>query len=460
MVPIRRWVAVFLICCLSCVSVGAVSGSSPWAEEELTRAEAVGLIFPGMENMDARNEISRQEFSYIAVMLYGLISGKQINLTYSSPFTDCSDPYVSFAAHLGIVKGVGGSLFSPGSPIRKQDLAVMLARVLNMCGIDTESYSATLFKDHYDISGYAQIAVYFLKSRGILKGDLQNCCQPLKSIPIEEAVILALRTKETFFPKAAVSQQGIQEGGMPLSMGMSAQELKALFGAPAETLDSGRGFDWYVYPMEECRQFFMAGISKDRLVAFYAQGSGFSVDGIRAGYSGKAVVGDQLEKYKPTFYTDPFDMDRVYAIQIIDPAYADLSYDTFPAKDFSRAIFLCTNAFRAYHGVAPLIWSESAAKAASYKSTDMARNNYFNHLDLNGYGADHLLTSYGIKWSSCGENLAAGQADGIAAIAAWVESKGHRTTMLNSSFIYLGVGSAFDKNSFYRSYYTQEYFAS
>ena len=458
MVPIKRWIAVLLICCLSCVPISAISGSSTWSQEELARAEAIGLTFPGMENIDARNEISRQEFSYIAVTLYRLVSGQRLNLTYASPFTDCNDPYVSFAAHLGIVKGIGGSLFSPGSSIRKQDLAVMLTRVLTICGIETESYSATLFNDHGDISGYAQIPVYFLKSCGVLKGDLQNCCQPLKSIPVEEAVILALRVKETFFPKAAISQQGILEGGLSLSMGMSAQELKDLFGAPAETLDSGHGFVWYVYSMEECRQFFMAGIDQGRLVAFYAQGSGFSVDGTRAGYTGKPVVGDQLKKYQTTFYADSFDADRVYAIQIMDPAYANLSYDTFPAKDFSRVIYWCTNAFRAYHGIAPLIWSESAVKAASYKSTDMAQNNYFNHLDLNGYGADHLLTSYGIKWSSCGENLAAGQADGIAAIAAWVSSKGHRTTMLNPSFIYMGVGAGFNQSSFYHSYYTQEYF--
>jgi len=459
MTPIKRWIAVLLVCSLIGVPVGAVGGSSAWAGEELARAEEIGLTFPGMKNTDAREEISRQEFCYIAAVLYGMVSGRQLKLTYASPFSDCSDPYVSFAAHMGIVNGTGGGLFSPDSFIRKQDLAVMLTRLLKACGIETESFSVTLFDDHQEISGYAQIPVYFLKSCGILKGDLNRCCQPLKSIPAEEAVILALRVKEKFFPGITGASQGILMGGLSFYMGMPAGELTDIAGAPAEVLASGRGFDWYVYPLEDSREFFMAGLAGGKLVAFYALGDGFSIGGVRAGDTGAPEVGEQLKDYRPVFYTDPFDSDRLYAFELSDPSFAGQSYGAFPAADFSRAIFWCTNAFRAYNNIRPLDWSDSAAKAAVHKSEDMARNNYFDHQDLNGYGADHLLTGYGVRWSSCGENLAAGQADGIAAFAAWVGSKGHRDSMLNASFVYVGVGAGFEQGSFYRTYYAQEFFS-
>ena len=42
-----------------------------------------------------------------------------------------------------------------------------------------------------------------------------------------------------------------------------------------------------------------------------------------------------------------------------------------------------------------LIWNSALAKVAQTKAEDMAKNNYFSHVDLNGYGVNYFMHEAG-----------------------------------------------------------------
>jgi len=56
------------------------------------------------------------------------------------------------------------------------------------------------------------------------------------------------------------------------------------------------------------------------------------------------------------------------------------------------------------------------------------------------------ITAAGYSWSAWGENVAFGQWDCAAVIAAWMNSPGHRTNMLNPTYTNIGIGMTVASN--------------
>jgi uncharacterized protein YkwD len=51
-----------------------------------------------------------------------------------------------------------------------------------------------------------------------------------------------------------------------------------------------------------------------------------------------------------------------------------------------------------------------------------------------------MMKSFGISYSSAGENIAKGQRTPQEVMNAWMNSSGHRANILSSSFTQIGVG--------------------
>ena len=62
----------------------------------------------------------------------------------------------------------------------------------------------------------------------------------------------------------------------------------------------------------------------------------------------------------------------------------------------------------------------------------------------------HRLEVGKVTYRSAGENIAANYVDAIAVTEGWLNSKGHRESLLNKEFTQLGVGV-------YEKYYTQNF---
>ncbi|MBH5333480.1 sigma-70 family RNA polymerase sigma factor [Streptomyces pactum] len=98
------------------------------------------------------------------------------------------------------------------------------------------------------------------------------------------------------------------------------------------------------------------------------------------------------------------------------------------------------NAERARNGCAPMSVNSRLTAAAQGHSDDMARRDFFDHTNPDGAGPGERITAAGYRWSTYGENIAAGQRTAADVMRSWMDSPGHRANILNCSFTEIGIG--------------------
>lgn len=120
--------------------------------------------------------------------------------------------------------------------------------------------------------------------------------------------------------------------------------------------------------------------------------------------------------------------------------YEDMSA-LVPDNQVQREILERVNAERSKMGARALVLSETLSQAAQAHAADMARRKYFSHQSPEGCGmADRVAFYAPRERTTLGENIAMGQRDPRAVVAAWMASPGHRANLLNPDFEELGVG--------------------
>ena len=99
------------------------------------------------------------------------------------------------------------------------------------------------------------------------------------------------------------------------------------------------------------------------------------------------------------------------------------------------------NAERAAAGCGPLKADAALAAVARAHSADMRDRGYFAHTNPDGVDPFARARAAGVTYARA-ENIAQGQPDAAAVMAAWMGSDGHRKNILNCSLGSLGVGVA------------------
>jgi len=122
-------------------------------------------------------------------------------------------------------------------------------------------------------------------------------------------------------------------------------------------------------------------------------------------------------------------------------------------KAIETEVIRLVNVQRANAGLMMLTQNWQLSRVARYKSQDMIDKNYFSHQSPT-YGSPFvMMESFGMHFSSAGENIAMGQNSAAAVMNAWMNSPGHRANILSASYSQIGVGLAKDKNG--RYFWTQ-----
>ena len=107
-------------------------------------------------------------------------------------FTDVSghwaEPYITKAAALGIVSGVGNDLFSPNSAITRQEIMVLLDRVLSL-----PDQNGLGFADDGSIAFWALEAAARTTAAGLFSGNESNCLLPTSPATRAQAATLTYR---------------------------------------------------------------------------------------------------------------------------------------------------------------------------------------------------------------------------------------------------------------------------
>jgi uncharacterized protein YkwD len=118
-----------------------------------------------------------------------------------------------------------------------------------------------------------------------------------------------------------------------------------------------------------------------------------------------------------------------------------------PRDTVDKSLFQEINNVRGQHGVAPVRYSAGLDRAATERSTDMARRGYFGHTLPGGQWFARVVSqSYpttGFRSWKVGENLlwSAPARSSIFIVRAWLRSPKHRRVLLSPSWREGGIGA-------------------
>jgi uncharacterized YkwD family protein len=107
---------------------------------------------------------------------------------------------------------------------------------------------------------------------------------------------------------------------------------------------------------------------------------------------------------------------------------------------FEDQVAQLVNSERAKNGLKPLTHRADLKSVAEKKAQDMINSNYFSHTSPNYGSPFDMMRTFGISYSSAGENIAKGQTTPQEVMNSWMNSSGHRANILNSSYNCIGVG--------------------
>lgn len=163
----------------------------PWAKEAIQQLADLGILSGKGDGRFAPQEyITREEFVKLLLPIFDLKPDSEHTETSFSDVQPDSwyTPYVETAYQHGIIQGITKDQFGVGSYISRQDMAVMVTRIMGMP--ENEVVGQDEFTDESQISDYAKASVRYLKSIGILSGYADGSFQPANPITRAEAAKL------------------------------------------------------------------------------------------------------------------------------------------------------------------------------------------------------------------------------------------------------------------------------
>ena len=161
--------------------------SNHWANAPVEYLASVGVLAGKGDGKFAPDSIvTREEFVKMIVSAF-----KYTNAGDGIEFADVvkghwAYDYIKVAYENNIVKGISEDKFGIGSPITRQDMAVIIMRVVNDKKIELIG-NASSFMDDDKIAGYAKESVMELVAGGILNGYSDGTFRPEGSLTRAEA---------------------------------------------------------------------------------------------------------------------------------------------------------------------------------------------------------------------------------------------------------------------------------
>ncbi len=120
-------------------------------------------------------------------------------------------------------------------------------------------------------------------------------------------------------------------------------------------------------------------------------------------------------------------------------------------NDVMKVANSCTtmvNQQRTSRGIKAVAIDARVQTAAQKQSTFQAKVKNMQHDGIyppstpSKVDAGMRITKEGYRWTTWGENVAAGQTDCKSVMSAWMNSAGHKANILNPAFVHIGVAAA------------------
>jgi len=109
------------------------------------------------------------------------------------------------------------------------------------------------------------------------------------------------------------------------------------------------------------------------------------------------------------------------------------------AASAASDVLALVNSERAAQGLAALTGNNQALnRAAQKRAQEIAVS--FSHNRPDGTQFSTVFGEYGLRYTSCAENIAYGYADAAAVMEGWMNSSGHRANILGGRYTEIGIG--------------------
>lgn len=168
-------------------------GDVPWAAEAIGKLKDKGVVNGRADGIfEPYAGVTREEFVKMIVLAFGMeISDGDIAFNDAAA-EEWYGKYIKTASDAGIIYGIGENQFGIGMPITRQDIAVIVYRILKAAGKDAE-VGKTEFNDEDMISEYAAEAVSILSAGGVITGTPEGNFEPLSNATRAEAAVIIYR---------------------------------------------------------------------------------------------------------------------------------------------------------------------------------------------------------------------------------------------------------------------------
>lgn len=274
-----------------------------------------------------------------------------------------------------------------------------------------------------------------------------------------------------------------------IEIGTSKEEVEQKLGMAKRTTLNEYGTEWHAYH-NNYQDFIMISYNEDDSVngIYTNQDLISSTIGIQKGSSMEDVknhLGEGLNEIKKGNVYFQLPEDKEYGLYTMDESYITIFYDKHSnntvtsiqiiskeleheketiyapksqqlVEGFEFQLFDITNATRVNHSLSILKWDDHVRGTARAHSEDMALNQYFDHVSLDGQSPFDRMLEDDLVFTVAGENLAAGQFSSIFAHEGLMNSLGHRENILKNEYEFLGIGVAFNSESL--PYYTENFY--
>lgn len=161
---------------------------SGWAKELVDSALEAGIVPEALQSKYTQST-TRGEFCALAVQLYETVTGQTIEDRVT--FTDTQDVNVEKAAAIGVISGVSEGIANPNGNINREQAAIMLAKLAEVCGKALEESEPT-FADSASVSKWAAAAVGQVQAAGVMSGTGDNNFSPKGNYSRQQSIITML----------------------------------------------------------------------------------------------------------------------------------------------------------------------------------------------------------------------------------------------------------------------------
>lgn len=164
-----------------------------WAYENIMKLKELGIIDGiGDNKFNPSGIVTREQFLKMLVEAAGIEEALS-NTSFDDVDVDAwYAPYVAAGVKSGLINGITADTFGVGSEIKRQDMAVMIVRILEGKNIPVTETSE-VFEDDSNISDYAKNAVYKVRDAGIINGYADNTFAPMASLTRAEAATVIIK---------------------------------------------------------------------------------------------------------------------------------------------------------------------------------------------------------------------------------------------------------------------------